>query len=143
LACGLVSRERRAARVNVLVVNKINSSNTTFGRCSPTLVHVQPTAGDRHCVRQQLRRARLVTRERGSPTHSHTLLCESKSLTLVRGCVGLSSLHLWYCGVVMSGEDAPRPYLENLIVLEIKTNKQTVPPGVYAQHDLGCWCGIA
>jgi hypothetical protein len=25
----------------------------------------------------------------------------------------------------MSGEDAPRPYLENLIVLEIKTNKQT------------------
>jgi hypothetical protein len=24
----------------------------------------------------------------------------------------------------MSGEDAPRPYLENLIVLEIKTNKQ-------------------
>jgi cell division protein FtsL len=26
----------------------------------------------------------------------------------------------------MSGEDAPRPYLENLIVLEIKTNKQTV-----------------
>jgi hypothetical protein len=23
----------------------------------------------------------------------------------------------------MSGEDAPRPYLENLIVLEIKTNK--------------------
>jgi hypothetical protein len=32
---------------------------------------------------------------------------------------------LWYCGVVMSGEDAPRPCLENLIVLEIKTNKQT------------------
>jgi hypothetical protein len=26
-------------------------------------------------------------------------------------------------GVVMSGEDAPRPYLENLIVLEIKTKK--------------------
>jgi hypothetical protein len=25
----------------------------------------------------------------------------------------------------MSGEDAPRPYLENLIVPEIKTNKQT------------------
>ena len=25
----------------------------------------------------------------------------------------------------MSGEDAPRPCLENLIVLEIKTNKQT------------------
>jgi hypothetical protein len=25
----------------------------------------------------------------------------------------------------MSGEDAPRPSLENLIVLEIKTNKQT------------------
>ena len=25
----------------------------------------------------------------------------------------------------MSGEDAPRPYLEDLIVLEIKTNKQT------------------
>jgi hypothetical protein len=25
----------------------------------------------------------------------------------------------------MSGEDAPRPYLENLIVLEIKTNKQS------------------
>jgi hypothetical protein len=24
----------------------------------------------------------------------------------------------------MSGEDAPRPCLENLIVLEIKTNKQ-------------------
>jgi hypothetical protein len=24
----------------------------------------------------------------------------------------------------MSGEDAPRPYLENLLVLEIKTNKQ-------------------
>jgi hypothetical protein len=34
--------------------------------------------------------------------------------------------HLWYCGVVMSGEDAPRPYLENLIVPEIKTNKQTI-----------------
>ena len=29
-----------------------------------------------------------------------------------------------YAGVVMSGEDAPRPYLENLIVPEIKTNKQ-------------------
>jgi hypothetical protein len=27
--------------------------------------------------------------------------------------------------VVMSGEDAPRPYLENLIVPEIKTNKQS------------------
>jgi hypothetical protein len=26
---------------------------------------------------------------------------------------------------LVSGEDAPRPYLENLIVLEIKTNKQT------------------
>ena len=26
----------------------------------------------------------------------------------------------------MSGEDAPRPYPEDLIVLEIKTNKQTV-----------------
>ena len=26
----------------------------------------------------------------------------------------------------MSGEDAPRPYLENLIVPEIKTNKQTI-----------------
>jgi hypothetical protein len=25
----------------------------------------------------------------------------------------------------MSGEDAPRPYLENLIVLKIKTNKQS------------------
>ena len=32
--------------------------------------------------------------------------------------------YLWYCGVVMSGEDAPRPYPEDLIVLEIKTNKQ-------------------
>jgi hypothetical protein len=28
----------------------------------------------------------------------------------------------------MSGEDAPRPYLENLIVLAIKTNKQTNKP---------------
>jgi hypothetical protein len=26
-------------------------------------------------------------------------------------------------GVLVSGEDAPRPCLENLIVLEIKTNK--------------------
>jgi hypothetical protein len=26
----------------------------------------------------------------------------------------------------MSGEDAPRPYLENLIVPEIKTNKQSM-----------------
>jgi hypothetical protein len=26
----------------------------------------------------------------------------------------------------MSGEDAPRPYLENLIVLEINTNKQAI-----------------
>jgi hypothetical protein len=26
----------------------------------------------------------------------------------------------------MSGEDAPRPYLENLIVLEIKTNKHRI-----------------
>jgi hypothetical protein len=26
---------------------------------------------------------------------------------------------------VMSGEDAPGPYLENLIVLEIKTNKRS------------------
>jgi hypothetical protein len=34
--------------------------------------------------------------------------------------------HLWYCGVVVSGEDAPRPYLENPIVLEIETNKQSV-----------------
>ena len=32
-----------------------------------------------------------------------------------------------YCGVVMSGEDAPRPSLENLIVPEIKTNKQFHP----------------
>jgi hypothetical protein len=33
----------------------------------------------------------------------------------------------------MSGEDAPRPYPEDLIVLEIKTNKQTegaVPKGL-------------
>jgi hypothetical protein len=28
------------------------------------------------------------------------------------------------CGVVMSGEDALRPYLENLIVPEKQTNKQ-------------------
>jgi hypothetical protein len=28
----------------------------------------------------------------------------------------------------MSGEDAPRPCLENLIVLEIKTNKQELHP---------------
>jgi hypothetical protein len=26
----------------------------------------------------------------------------------------------------MSGEDAPRPYPEDLIVLDIKTNKQTL-----------------
>ena len=32
--------------------------------------------------------------------------------------------HLWFCGVDMSGEDAPRPCLETLIVLETKTNKQ-------------------
>jgi len=32
----------------------------------------------------------------------------------------------------MSGEDAPRPYQENLIVLEIKTNKQT-----YVFYDVG------
>jgi hypothetical protein len=37
----------------------------------------------------------------------------------------VTALYLWCCGVVMSGEDAPRPYLEDLIVLEIKTNKQT------------------
>jgi hypothetical protein len=36
-----------------------------------------------------------------------------------------SSIRHTAYGVVMSGEDAPRPYLENLIVLEIKTNKQT------------------
>ena len=30
-----------------------------------------------------------------------------------------------YCGVVMSGEDAPRPCPEDLIVPEIKTNKQS------------------
>jgi hypothetical protein len=33
----------------------------------------------------------------------------------------------------MSGEDAPRPYLENLIVPEIKTNKQTNKIGSYKQ----------
>jgi hypothetical protein len=42
--------------------------------------------------------------------------------------------YLWYCGVVMSGEDAPRPYLENLIVLEIKTNKQVALLTELTQH---------
>ena len=32
--------------------------------------------------------------------------------------------HFWYCGVVMSGEDAPRPVLENLIVLASNKNIQ-------------------
>jgi hypothetical protein len=36
----------------------------------------------------------------------------------------------------MSGEDAPRPYLEDLIVLEIKTNKQTHGLGVVLHVDL-------
>jgi hypothetical protein len=36
-----------------------------------------------------------------------------------------TSRSLWYCGVVMSGEDAPRPCPEDLIVLEIKTNKRS------------------
>jgi hypothetical protein len=40
----------------------------------------------------------------------------TESRAYLRHCLG---------GVVMSGEDAPRPCLENLIVLEIKTNKQT------------------
>jgi hypothetical protein len=47
-------------------------------------------------------------------------LTDASVVALVERCP-----HLSYCGVVMSGEDAPRPYLENLIVLEIKTNKQT------------------
>jgi len=57
------------------------------------------------------------------------------SLTLIRSLTFFSFFpedslmmskkgYLWYCGVVMSGEDAPRPYPEDLIVLEIKTNKQ-------------------
>jgi hypothetical protein len=38
--------------------------------------------------------------------------------------------------VVMSGEDAPRPYPEDLIVLEIKTNKQTIcTPGQSANKQ--------
>jgi hypothetical protein len=37
----------------------------------------------------------------------------------------------------MSGEDAPRPYLENLIVLEIKTNKQAWPQTLKASQGEG------
>jgi hypothetical protein len=35
----------------------------------------------------------------------------------------------------MSGEDAPRPYLENLIVLEIKTNKQECVGSTHSRDD--------
>jgi hypothetical protein len=38
--------------------------------------------------------------------------------------------------VVMSGEDAPRPYPENLIVLEIKTNKQTMIPSKASNYPV-------
>jgi len=37
--------------------------------------------------------------------------------------------HLWYCGVVMGGDDVPRPCLENLIAPKIKTNKQQQKTG--------------
>jgi hypothetical protein len=40
----------------------------------------------------------------------------------------------------MSGEDAPRPYLENLIVLEIKTNKQTAL-GLLRRRVCEPYCG--
>jgi hypothetical protein len=42
----------------------------------------------------------------------------------------------------MSGEDAPRPYLENLIVLEIKTNKQTVYVLDRVLQPVGARCHI-
>jgi hypothetical protein len=42
----------------------------------------------------------------------------------------------------MSGEDAPRPYLENLIVPEIKTNKQTGRLMFSSIGSVACTSGV-
>jgi hypothetical protein len=97
-------------------------------------------SGERKVGQSQTMRSIVRTVQvamRGWPDMTHHEKCSTFDFQLSPGLVVVSreqmskdlmSLlpgHLWYCGVVMSGEDAPRPCLENLIVLEIKTNKQT------------------